>query len=109
MIGRWLLAGRCLIAAVVGVALSMWLSAQSRPSALQRGGVDEFGPYDVVPNWYKPVQTGWIDAETEEWILGRTPLGRLGTPTDAANVVAFLCSAQGGWINGQLLHSDGGF
>src|SRR5947209_4502022 len=84
MIGRWLLAGRCLIAAVVGVALSMWLSAQSRPSALQRGGVDEFGPYDVVPNWYKPVQTGWIDYAVEVFVEGpdRVFVGSTGTSPD---------------------------
>jgi 3-oxoacyl-[acyl-carrier protein] reductase len=37
-----------------------------------------------------------------------TPLGRLGQPRDAANLVAFLCSPDGGWINGQLIHNDGG-
>ncbi|MDA3642609.1 SDR family oxidoreductase [Saccharopolyspora indica] len=30
------------------------------------------------------------------------------TDTGCANLVVFLCSAEGGWINGQLLHSDGG-
>ena len=34
--------------------------------------------------------------------------GRVGLPQDAANLVTFLCSAEGGWINGQLLHSNGG-
>ena len=42
-------------------------------------------------------------------ILGETPLGRLGTPEDCANLVAFLCSPEGGWVNGQLLQSNGGF
>jgi len=37
------------------------------------------------------------------------PTGRLGTPADAANLVRFLFSEQGSWINGQLLHSNGGF
>ena len=27
---------------------------------------------------------------------------------DCANLVSVLCSEQGGWINGQLLHSNGG-
>ena len=42
-------------------------------------------------------------------LAGRTPLGRVGTPDDAAALVWFLCSPEGGWVNGQLLHSDGGF
>jgi 3-oxoacyl-[acyl-carrier protein] reductase len=41
-------------------------------------------------------------------LAASTPLGRLGQPHDAANLVAFLCSPDGGWINGQLIHSDGG-
>jgi 3-oxoacyl-[acyl-carrier protein] reductase len=43
-------------------------------------------------------------ADVTRW----TPLGRLGTPEDAAHLVAFLLSAEGGWINGQLLYSNGG-
>ena len=38
-----------------------------------------------------------------------TPAGRLGTPSDTADLVRFLLSEAGGWINGQLLHSNGGF
>lgn len=37
-----------------------------------------------------------------------TPLGRIGTPRDTANLVDFLCSPQGEWVNGQLLTSNGG-
>jgi len=36
------------------------------------------------------------------------PLERLGTPDDIANVVAFLASPEGGWINGQVLRANGG-
>ncbi|GAA4963961.1 3-oxoacyl-[acyl-carrier protein] reductase [Nonomuraea thailandensis] len=55
-----------------------------------------------------PVDTGWMSAETRERMLRLTPLGRLGTPLDTANLVSFLCSPQGQWINGQLLMSNGG-
>ncbi len=33
---------------------------------------------------------------------------RIGTPADTANLVSFLLSDEGDWINAQLLHSDGG-
>ena len=56
-----------------------------------------------------PTDTGWMTAEVKDAVLRSTPLGRLGLPQDCANLVAFLCSPDGGWINGQLLHSDGGF
>jgi 3-oxoacyl-[acyl-carrier protein] reductase len=56
-----------------------------------------------------PVDTGWMTDEIRAGGIKQTPLGRLGTPQDTANLVGFLCSDQGQWINGQLLHSNGGF
>ena len=41
-------------------------------------------------------------------IVERTPLGRLGEPEDIARAVAFLVSVDGTWINGQVLHVNGG-
>lgn len=55
-----------------------------------------------------PTDTGWMSDELAERITADTPLGRLGQPADCANLVAFLCSREGGWINGQLMCSDGG-
>ena len=38
-----------------------------------------------------------------------SPLERLGQPEDIANVVSFLASPGGGWVNGQVLRANGGF
>lgn len=46
--------------------------------------------------------------ELVERMARMNPLERLGTPDDIAAVVAFLASAQGGWINGQTLRANGG-
>ncbi|HXW46668.1 MAG TPA: SDR family oxidoreductase [Streptosporangiaceae bacterium] len=56
-----------------------------------------------------PIDTGWMSDDIRASGIARTPLGRLGTPRDTAHLVDFLCSPQGGWINGQLLMSNGGF
>jgi 3-oxoacyl-[acyl-carrier protein] reductase len=56
-----------------------------------------------------PVDTGWMTDEIRESGIRQTPLGRLGTPQDTAQLVDFLCSPRGQWINGQLLLSNGGF
>ncbi|WP_405817618.1 SDR family oxidoreductase [Streptomyces sp. NBC_01390] len=56
-----------------------------------------------------PVDTGWMSEEARENTARHTPLGRLGTPQDTAHLVDFLCSEKGQWVNGQLLHSNGGF
>jgi 3-oxoacyl-[acyl-carrier protein] reductase len=55
-----------------------------------------------------PVDTGWMSDELKAEVVAATPLGRGGTPRDTAALVSFLCSADGGWVNGQLLCSDGG-
>ncbi len=41
-------------------------------------------------------------------IAKAAPLERLGQPDDIAGVVAFLVSAEGGWVNGQVLRANGG-
>ncbi len=55
-----------------------------------------------------PVDTGWMSEPLRADILRINPRGRLGLATDTAALVAFLLSPDGGWVNGQLLHSDGG-
>ncbi|MGW6059604.1 SDR family oxidoreductase [Streptomyces sp. NPDC055189] len=55
-----------------------------------------------------PTDTGWMTEEQKADMIRLTPLGRLGAPRDCAHLVSFLCSAQGGWVNGQLLQSNGG-
>jgi 3-oxoacyl-[acyl-carrier protein] reductase len=56
-----------------------------------------------------PIDTGWMSDAVRASGIAQTPLGRLGTPQDTADLVDFLCSPRGGWINGQLLLSNGGF
>jgi len=41
--------------------------------------------------------------------VAHTPAGRLVTPQDIANVVAFLCSPLADMIRGQIIVVDGGY
>lgn len=36
------------------------------------------------------------------------PLERIGTPEEIAAAVAFLVGPEGGWVNGQTIHANGG-
>jgi 3-oxoacyl-[acyl-carrier protein] reductase len=36
------------------------------------------------------------------------PLGRVGEPADIADVIAFLCSDDARYVNGQIIYIDGG-
>ena len=47
-------------------------------------------------------------AAMQSAIKAATPMGRLGTPEEFAEVVAFLAGPQSNWITGQLILADGG-
>ncbi|MHB8638126.1 MAG: SDR family oxidoreductase [Fimbriimonadaceae bacterium] len=51
--------------------------------------------------------TGWIPAELRDRWAAESPLGRIGEPIDAARLIGFLTSEEGGWITGQLIRSRG--
>lgn len=56
-----------------------------------------------------PNDTGWMSPQLLAQLNTEAPFGRVGRPSDTAALVAFLCSDDGGWISGQVLHSDGGW
>ncbi|GAA3114297.1 hypothetical protein GCM10010466_01750 [Planomonospora alba] len=100
------------------IALTSDHTVFNLPYGASKGALDritlaaarEFAHLGVTANVVNPgpVDTGWMGDELRRELVEATPLGRLGTPDDCANLVAFLCSPEGGWINGRLLHSDGG-
>jgi len=69
---------------------------------------------NITVNAVAPGPTGtdlFLNGKSPELIdrlAKMNPLERLGTPDDIANVVAFLASPEGGWINGQVLRANGG-
>lgn len=56
-----------------------------------------------------PVDTGYLDEGARQSLAPMFPSGRLGTPDDAARLVAWLATDEAAWITGQTLHSEGGF
>jgi 3-oxoacyl-[acyl-carrier protein] reductase len=100
------------------VALTSDHTVGNLPYGASKGALDritlaaarELGHLGITANVVNPgpVDTVWMGPELVDSMVGLTPLGRLGTFADVANLVAFLCSPEGGWINGQLLYSNGG-
>jgi 3-oxoacyl-[acyl-carrier protein] reductase len=51
---------------------------------------------------------GAMSDESRSKHIGRTPLGRVGTPADIASMVVFLASDDAGWITGEVIAVSGG-
>jgi NAD(P)-dependent dehydrogenase (short-subunit alcohol dehydrogenase family) len=49
-----------------------------------------------------------VPADIQVRLAEANPTRRLGTPDDIAKVVVFLCSDDAAYVNGQVLHVDGG-
>jgi 3-oxoacyl-[acyl-carrier protein] reductase len=80
----------------------------------------ELGPFNINVNAVAPgfVETRMTEATARrlgvDWdefkraAMERTPLRRVGQPIDIANVIAFLCSDEAGYVTGQTVYVRGG-
>jgi 3-oxoacyl-[acyl-carrier protein] reductase len=105
--------GRGRIVAITSDHVAGNLPYGASKGALDRivlAAAEEFRELGITANVIDPgpTDTGWMTAEQIAEFSRRTPGGRPGRPDDCAHIVSFLCSQQGGWVNGQLLHSNGG-
>jgi NAD(P)-dependent dehydrogenase (short-subunit alcohol dehydrogenase family) len=90
-----------------------YAAAKGALNALARQLAVEYGPNmrvnSVVPG---PIRTPVWDSATEAEITqvqAQTPLGRLGSPEEVANVICFLASEQASYIHGAEIVVDGGW
>ena len=100
------------------VALTSDHAVHNLPYGASKGALDrivvaaavELGGRGIRANVINPgpIDTGWMSSEIRQMCLAQTPVGRLGTPDDTADLVRFLLSDAGGWITGQVLYSNGG-
>ncbi|MGW6626193.1 3-oxoacyl-ACP reductase FabG [Nocardia sp. NPDC055002] len=105
------------ISSVVGLAgyqgLSIYSATKAGLDGMTRSLSRELGPRGITVNSVAP---GYLSTElshglTErqlDQIRRRTPLGRLGSPTDVSAAVQFLASAEAAFISGHVLVVDGG-
>jgi glucose 1-dehydrogenase len=67
--------------------------------------VNAIGPGSIKTQMLDAVNS---DAAAKHRILSRTPLGRVGEPSEIASVAAFLASDDASYITGQTIYADGG-
>jgi len=76
----------------------------------------ELGPRKIRVNALNPgmVETegatsaGFIGSDFEKGVVAQTPLGRVGQPSDIADVAVFLASDDARWLTGEKLVAGGG-
>lgn len=114
--------GRILAVSGHGVRFTLPLygsigSAKGAEESLIRYLASELGPYQITCNSVAPgvVDTdsarfykGEAYGEFENAVSAQTPLGRLATPEDIADVLVFLASDLARFITGQVVCVDGG-
>ncbi|WP_417725146.1 SDR family NAD(P)-dependent oxidoreductase [Salipiger sp.] len=85
------------------------LIAMSRQLALE-WGVDNIRVNVLVPGTIEtPLFSKMVHPTIHERFLRGTPLGRLGTPEDMADLAVFLVSPAASFITGQAINCCGGF
>lgn len=62
----------------------------------------------IAPGYIQTEMTAGLSEAVRGAIVGSTPLGRMGTPDDVAQAVAFLASDAAAFITGTVLPVDGG-
>ena len=62
----------------------------------------------VAPGFVETAMTAALPAEQRDRLGAAIPAGRFGAPADIAAAVAYLASAEAGYVTGQTLHVNGG-
>ena len=91
---------------------SPYTMAKAGLDALTRSLAVELGDRNILvnsvaPGFIETDMTAELPDQAKQQILARIPLGRMGTPEEVAEVVAFLAT-RGGYIQGSVIHVNGG-
>ena len=95
---------------------SVYSSCKGAVEIFTKSVAKEFGNRGIRANIVAPgaIETDFNNAalrnnpQAQAFITSQTPLGRIGMAEDIGSVVAFLCTEDAKWINGQRIEVSGG-
>ncbi len=105
------------ISSVVGLSgyrgLSVYGATKAALDGFTRALARELGSRgitvnSVAPGYLRTEMTHGLDEEQMTQISRRTPMGRLGEPSDVARAVLFLTDPANNYLTGQVIVVDGG-
>lgn len=89
-----------------------YLGSKGALEQFTRGLAHELAPKGITVNTVSPgyTETAMLPTDPTFRQIGEqaSPLKRLGTPKDIADVVAFVVSEEARWLTGQNIHTGGG-
>jgi 3-oxoacyl-[acyl-carrier protein] reductase len=98
-----------------GLGALAYSAAKAGLSTMTKGLAKEFAPLGIRINAVSPgtIDTNYHRNFSNDQMLSAvraaTPMARLGTPEEVADVIVFLCTEQARFIQGQVLEVNGGF
>ncbi len=101
---------------IINAGSSVYAAMKGALEVLTRYQAKELGSRRIRVNIVAPgaIETDFSgglvrdNKEVNSTIASHTALGRVGLPTDVGPVVAFLCTDEAYWINGQRIEVSGG-
>ncbi|HEX5647352.1 MAG TPA: glucose 1-dehydrogenase [Nitrospira sp.] len=87
-----------------------YLGSKGALEQYTKGLAQELAPRKITVNTVSPgfTETGMMTDQYRQIGIQQSPLKRLGTPKDIADVVAFIVSDEARWLTGQNIHAGGG-
>lgn len=99
---------KCAVEAFARCFATDFSDKKIRVNAIAPGGVKSDMAIEAGWRYIPGADPSWSMERIEGHVAKWTPMGRIGEVEDIARVVRFLCTEDGGWMNGQTITISGG-